>query len=51
MDLTFSLQDSRTWATWPVIFSNLDSMVVTFENKLVVFSPCHICRDVMSLQA
>jgi len=47
MDLTFLLQDSRTWATWPRISSNLDSMVVTLEKKLVVFPPCHIGRDVI----
>jgi hypothetical protein len=33
MDLTFLLHDSRTHATWLVILGNLDSNVVTRDDK------------------
>jgi hypothetical protein len=41
MDLACSLHDSRTWATWPIISGNLDSIVVTRDDKLNVLLPCH----------
>ncbi len=47
MDLAFLLQNLRTWATWLMISNNLDWMVVTLENKLVVFQPYHVGKDVI----
>ncbi len=39
MDRGFSLNVSKTWLTWHVIFDNLDSIVVIHEDKVVVFPP------------
>jgi hypothetical protein len=41
MDLAFSLRDSRTWATWPIISHNLDSIVVIHDDKPFVLPPCN----------
>jgi hypothetical protein len=39
MDLTFSLHDSKTWATWQVISGNLNLIVVTRDDKPLVLPP------------
>jgi hypothetical protein len=41
MDLAFSLHDSRTWATCPIISNNLDSIVVIHDDKPFVLPSCH----------
>jgi hypothetical protein len=41
MDLAFSLHDSRTWETWPIILGNLDSIVVLRDDKPFILPPCH----------
>jgi hypothetical protein len=41
VDLAFSLHDSRTRATWLVISSNLDSIVVIRDDKQPILPPYH----------
>jgi hypothetical protein len=41
MDFAFSLHDSKIWATWLIISSSLDLIVVIRDDKLLILPACH----------